>query len=109
MFPRADLSRAHEPLHDDAVNRDEREGDSAYAAELAPLRAHLTELQEDKRQLSAEIDRAAGERAQLLTMLARKDEVLQEKDRMLAAQADQVRLLTDERKRTKKSWWIKWW
>jgi hypothetical protein len=108
VFPRADLRRAREAFQSDAVDTREQEGDSLHAAEVAALHAHLTELQADKQRMAAELMRAAEERAQLLAMLTRRDEILVEKDRVLAQQLEQVRLLTDARTQ-RKPWWKRWW
>lgn len=108
VFPRADLRRARETFQSDAVNVREREGDSLHAAEFAALQAHLAELQADKQRMAADLERAAEERAQLLSMLARRDEILEEKDRVLAQQLEQVRLLTHTRSQ-RQPWWKRWW
>jgi hypothetical protein len=108
VFPRADLHRAREALQGDAVDTRERGSDSLHVAELAALQAHLAELQADKQRMVADLERAAEERAQLLSMLARRDAILEEKDRVLAQQLEQVRLLTDART-PRRPWWKRWW
>ncbi len=99
LFPDANLERARERSPDGALNAQERFGDG----ELRALRAHIEELQADKQHLRIELDRAVShaseERAQLLSMLAHKDRLLEE-------QAQTMRLLTDQRE-PKRRWW-KW-
>jgi hypothetical protein len=108
VFPRADLQRARETFQNDAVDTRERRGDSLHTTEFTALQAHLAELQADKQRMAAELARAAEERTQLLSMLARRDEILEERDRVLAQQLEQVRLLTDART-SRRPWWKRWW
>jgi hypothetical protein len=101
LFPQANLERAHERSESDTLNVRERPDDG----ELRALRAHIEELQADKRHLRDELDRtlerAADERTRFLSMI-------EQKDRLLSEQLEQVRLLTDLRT-PKKSWWRKLW
>ncbi len=90
-----------DPSGESGLNAQERSGDG----ELRALRAHIEELQADKQHLRTELDRAVShaseERAQLLSMLAHKDRLLEE-------QAQTMRLLTDQRQ-PKRRWWARWW
>ena len=60
VYPRADLDRRID-------------------GELRALTAHLDELKRDKERLVRELDDAAGERRQLLSMLEAKDRLLEDK------------------------------
>ncbi len=94
VFPHADLARAQERAPHRAMLNQER-------SELHALHTLVEELQADKRHLRAELDRAAEERARLVSVIERNTRLLEE-------QAEQVRLLTDARPVQKKRWW-RWW
>jgi hypothetical protein len=88
LFPEADLVRA-ERTHVDAHERGVPYEAAAYEQVTRTL---IDELQRDKLHLQAELTRASEERAQLLSMLATKDRLLEE-------QTQTLRLLTDTRVR----------
>ena len=79
VFPDADVERTGTSTRADAPNTHGAEHANGFNA----LQALVQELKEDKTRLQRELDRAAEERQQLLTMLDR--------------QSEQVRLLTDQR------------
>jgi hypothetical protein len=99
VFPDADLDRAHERGANRSARRSEHEREPGDEARIL-----IEELMADKRRQAAELERAARERETLLEMLRAKDEIVAEKDRQLSEQMQTVRLLTDERAKTKR-WW----
>jgi hypothetical protein len=103
VFPEADLSRADAR----GTNRSARRSEHAREPS-AETKILIDELMADKRRQATELERAAAERSQLLSLLSQKDETIKEKDRQLAQQMETVRLITDQRMK-KKSWWRRLW
>ena len=104
VFPDADLERAP----DGQAGMHEQGDVHADEGELRALRELISELKEDKAHLRQELKRAAAERAEIVAERTRLLSMLEEKDRVLAQQLEQVRLLTDARTQ-RKPWWKRWW
>jgi AcrR family transcriptional regulator len=108
VFPDADLERAREHAPDGQAGLHEQGDVHADEGELRALRELISELKEDKAHLRQELERAAAERAEIVAERTRLLSMLEEKDRVLAQQLEQVRLLTDARTQ-RKPWWKRWW
>ena len=85
VFPDAVAGRSEEQARASTLSTHEPEHANAYSA----LHALVQELKEDKTRLQGELDRAAEERKQLLTMLDR--------------QTEHLKLLTDQREKERHS------
>src|SRR5512134_1903753 len=82
VYPRADIDRARRGS--DNVTRtgtsdSQRAHKERIDGELRALTAHLDELKRDKERLVRELDDAAAERRQLLSMLEAKDRLIEDK------------------------------
>jgi hypothetical protein len=108
VFPDADLERAREHAPNGQAGMHEQGDVDADEGELGALRELISELKEDKAHLRQELERAAAERAEIVAERTRLLSMLEEKDRVLAQQLEQVRLLTDARTQ-RKPWWKRWW
>jgi hypothetical protein len=105
LFPKADLERAQVRAPRNAMYVSER---GSTHADFTALHALIDELKVDKLHLHAQLHHAADERAQLAEERARLSEERTQLLAMLREQAEQVRLLTDQRAK-KKSWWRRVW
>jgi hypothetical protein len=108
LYPDADLERAHERAPGTVLNAHERGDGSDEQADHRALLLLVEELRADKLHLRAELERAAQERERAAEERARFLSAIEQKDRQLAEQAKQVRLLTDQRQ-PKRRWWARWW
>ena len=82
VYPRADIDRARRS--GDSVTRtgtsdSQRAPKERIDGELRALTAHLDELKRDKERLVRELEDAAAERRQLLSMLEAKDRLIEDK------------------------------
>lgn len=108
LFPDADLARAHTPAHDDALDAHRRTRAPGDGHDPAALYTLVEELKADKLYLQSELERASAERTLAAQERARFMAIIEQKDRLLAEQAQHMRLLTDQRSK-KQSWWRRFW